>query len=440
MLFTTYKLPSAVLSAVLSKFTFRYNLYSFPSFNIAKGFAILYPVHFFNTNARTLMLSLPSMTPPGEISSSGGPEMDVDTRMSVVQENDDQASDHTERPVKKMRFDQALDILAESSVSDHNANLAPCLEDQQNEEQDNTLRSPIHDNSKSTQDIETDADKGDAGEAGTGASDNTEYYYIEGDLDSLSPEQNELLHSAVDSYIYLPKTTLQKVYKEFNAGKEKGSPTIYWSKVSLKSWFEVASNSYDHIKRFEMITDKLENQNNNISEEERSLVRPKENRSLKFRDKVSVRKFFTGAPATFSHVLELEEVDLVCEEKQDWTQDQLEILETAIEAYKYFPKAVVKKVHKELRCIVESREVRICSKLQISNWLKAALASEEEVGSVRWKVQDRLEEMRSLDPEDEEPRISPVKVNFTDNVEVNIFEVNSPASRMLGDMNGEIEM
>jgi len=374
--------------------------------------------------------------------------MDVDTRMSVDQEDEGQASrsDPTNRPAKKMRFDQALDILAsreaELSVSDHNANLAPCLDNQQNIEPDSALGRPLHDRSKSTQDIETDADKGDAGEAETGASENAEYYYIEGDFDNLSLEQNELLHSAVESYIYLPKTTLQKVYKEFNVGKEKGSPTVYWSKASLKSWFEVASNFYDHIKRFELITDTLENQNNNISsEEEKSMVRPKENRNLKFRDKVSVRKFFTGAPAAISHSLELEEVDLVCEEKQDWTQEQLEILGTAIEAYKYFPKAIVKKVHKELRCIVvDSREVRICSKLQISNWLKASLAYEEEVGSVRWKVQDRLEEIRGHDPEDEEPRISPVKVKFTENVEVNIFEVNSPASRMLGDTDGEIEM
>lgn len=151
-----------------------------------------------------------------------------------------------------------------------------------------------------------------------------------------------------------------------------------------------------------------------------------------------MRRFFTGAPATISHVLELEEVDLVCEEKQDWTQEQLEILETAIEAYKYFPKAVVKKVHKELRSIIDSKEVRIVSKLQISNWLKAALAS-EDLGSVRWKVQDRLEELRAQDPEAEESRKCPVKVKFIEMVEVKIFDVNSPVSRLVGDTNDGIE-
>ena len=393
-----------------------------------------------------MMMSLTSVTPPGAGETFGGPEMEVDTTTSVVKENKDEASSPTNRPVKKMRFDQALDNLTEeggvkTSVSDHNANLAPCEDDDlQNRNQDNASGNPILDKSESPGDVENEAEKNDAGGDGTGANENVDNYYIEGDFDNLSLEQNELLHSAVDSYIYLPKTTLQKVYKEFNAGKEKGSPTIYWSKMNLKSWFEVASNFYNHMTRLDTILNKVEHQNNNTSEDESSLASPKENRKLKFFDKVSVRKFFKAAPATISHVLEKEEVDLVCEEKQDWTEEQLEILETAIEAYKYFPKAVVKKVHKELRCFVDSREVRICSKLQISNWLKAALASEDEVGSVRWKVQDRLEEMRSKDPEDEESRISPVKVKFKEIIEVNIFEVNSPASRLVGNMNGDIEM
>lgn len=359
----------------------------------------------------------------------------MDTTVPVIQEEED--SDQTVRPMKKLRFDQALDNLSSFVRSDHNANLAPSLlDDRQIEElnrsrRDSRLETLLTELTKDEEDV--DKDKG-VTEVETDASENSENYYIEGDFENLSFEQNELLHSAVDSYIYLPKTTLQKVYKEFNAEKvEKGSPTIHWSKTNLKSWLREASNFYDHMNRWELITYTLEQQNNNKS----SLIRPKENRRLTFRDKVTVRKFFTAAPANISHVLELEEVDLVSEEKQEWTQEELEVLETAIEAYKYFPKAVVKKVHKELRSIVDSMEVKICSKLQISNWYRAALAS-EELGSVRWKVRDRLEEMRAKDPTEEEPRNCPVKIRFTEMVEVNIFDVNSPASRFMGDMNGGI--
>jgi len=369
----------------------------------------------------------------------------MDNTMPVSQEEEE--SDQTDRPMKKLRFDEALDNLA--SVSDYNANLAPSLVDRQIEElnqsrRDSRLETLLTGPTKDEEDV--DKGKG-VTEVATDANENSENYYIEGDFENLSSEQNELLHSAVESYIYLPKTTLQKVYKEFNAETvEKGSPTIHWSKTNLKSWLRKASNFYDHMNRWELITHTLEQQNNNISEDESSQIRPKENRRLTFQDKVSVRKFFTAAPATISHVLELEEVDLVSEEKQDWTTEELEVLETAIEAYKYFPKAVVKKVHKELRSIVDSREVKIFSKLQISNWYRAALASEacdmkhyEELGSVRWKVRDRLEEMRSKDPEEEEPRNCPVKIRFTEMVEVNIFDVNSPVSRLVGDMNGEID-
>ena len=100
-----------------------------------------------------MMLSLTSVTPPGEIS---GPEIEVDTTMSVVKENEDEVSgcSPTNRPVKKMRFDQALDNLTEeevvkTSVSDHNANLAPCEDDRQDLDQDNASGNPIFDKSES---------------------------------------------------------------------------------------------------------------------------------------------------------------------------------------------------------------------------------------------------------------------------------------------------
>lgn len=171
----------------------------------------------------------------------------MDTTMPVIREEEE--SDSTDRPMKKMRFDQALDDLAvkSSSMSDHNANLAPCLVDRQTGEGNPGLESPLLTESTPTN-AENDVNKGkaDAEDAG----ENSGHYYIEGDFENLSSEQNELLHSAVDSYIYLPKTTLQKVYKEFNAEKEeKGSPTIHWSKTNLKSWLREASNYYDHMLR-----------------------------------------------------------------------------------------------------------------------------------------------------------------------------------------------
>ena len=81
-----------------------------------------------------MMLSLTSVTPPGETlgSDSGGPEIEVDTMMSVVKENEDEASSPTNRPVKKMRFDQALDKLTDeaekNAAIDENKAVAAAVE------------------------------------------------------------------------------------------------------------------------------------------------------------------------------------------------------------------------------------------------------------------------------------------------------------------------
>ena len=345
-----------------------------------------------------------------------------------------------DRPAKKMRFDESLGSMSDtdkkrgtSSLSDHNANLAPCPgaglveEELQLEARGGQCIS-------SKPSAITREDNGTESDGDTGETDDTEAeYYIEGNFDNLSLEQQELLFSAVDSYMYLPKTTLQKVYNEFNGrnGNDEKGPIIYWTKSSLKNWFEVASNFYDHEIRLDLILDTLESHNN--SDDRSSLVRPREDRRLKFCEKVAVRKYVLGAPANSS--LELEEVDLKCEDKFDWTPEHLEVLETAVAAYKYFPKAIVKKVHRELRNFVGNKES--CSKMQISNWLKAAWSS-EEFTPVMCRVRERLAELRSKDPENEQSRISAVRVQFSAKVDVKVFGVNSPASTHVGDMSGEI--
>ena len=40
--------------------------------------------------------------------------------------------------------------------------------------------------------------------------------------------------------------------------------------MSLKSWFEQASNFYNHMNRFDTILNKVEYQNNNVSEDDSS--------------------------------------------------------------------------------------------------------------------------------------------------------------------------
>ena len=60
-------------------------------------------------------------------------------------------------------------------------------------------------------------------------------------------------------------------------------------------------------------------------------------------------------------------------------------------------------------------------------------------GGLKCRVQERLAELRSKDPENEQSRISAVRVQFSAKVDVKVFGVNSPASTHVGDMSGEIE-
>ena len=73
-----------------------------------------------------------------------------------------------------------------------------------------------------------------------------------------------------------------------------------------------------------------------------------------------------------------------------------------------------------------------CSKLQISNWLKEVTAS-EDITPAQWKVQEKLDIIRSKAQEDVEEHestkdASRVKVQFSETIGIKLFERNSPAN------------
>ena len=135
------------------------------------------------------------------------------------------------------------------------------------------------------------------------------------------------------------------------------------------------------------------------------------------------------------------------EEDFKFSDDQVEVLETVLCSYKYFPKIIVKKLFKELRAMKRGEEGNNFSKNQISSWLKASSEPEETPFEV--VTQQRLEELYRVALEEEiwrevdldpEPRQFS-KIRFSSKEEIKLFDKTSPASQcfLLGDEEGNDE-
>ena len=253
-----------------------------------------------------------------------------------------------------------------------------------------------------------------------------------------SEEQLELLTSAIPSYKFLPKTTIAKMYHEMNSRMRREDLNVEHhivQKRTIHRWLEAATHFYDHGERYEHNLDTMEQSNASRELDDPELAKPKLNRKLSFSEAVQCKNFDIESPASvvvLKEAGEASELKLTDGEDQfDWSEDQLEVLNTTVAAYKYYPKLVVKKVFKELRKMPPVGNTA-CSKLQISNWLKEVTAS-EDVTPAQWKVQEKLDMIRSRAQEDVEEQestkdASRVKVQFSETIGIKLFERNSPAN------------
>ena len=253
-----------------------------------------------------------------------------------------------------------------------------------------------------------------------------------------SEEQLELLTSAIPSYKFLPKTTIAKMYHEMNSRMRREDLNVEHhivQKRTIHRWLEAATHFYDHGERYEHNLDTMEQSNASRELDDPELAKPKLDRKLSFSEAVQCKNFDIESPASvvvLKEAGEASELKLTDGEDQfDWSEDQLEVLNTTVAAYKYYPKLVVKKVFKELRKMPPVGNTA-CSKLQISNWLKEVTAS-EDITPAQWKVQEKLDIIRSRAPEDVEEQestkdASRVKVQFSETIGIKLFERNSPAN------------
>ena len=261
---------------------------------------------------------------------------------------------------------------------------------------------------------------------------------VEANVVHWSEEQLELLTSAIPSYKFLPKTTIAKMYHEMNSRMKREDPNVdhhIVQKRTIHRWLEAATHFYDHGERYEHNLDTMEQSNASRELDDPELAKPKLNRKLSFSEAVQCKNFDIESPASVvvsKEAGEASELKLTDGEDQfDWSEDQLEVLNTTVAAYKYYPKLVVKKVFKELRKMPLVGNTA-CSKLQISNWLKEVTAS-EDITPAQWKVQEKLDIIRSKAREDVEEHestkdASRVKVQFSETIGIKLFERNSPAN------------
>ena len=228
------------------------------------------------------------------------------------------------------------------------------------------------------------------------------------------------LESAVPSYKYLPRTTLQKIFQDINNRRRNPRKV---AKSCLESWFKVASDHYDHNQRLQINFSKIKLTNDLKVMESDSLNETNGRvRKIQFEDKYAYRKFYIDAPP------QLLTKECFKNVKGDfsfqWSEEQLEVLDTAIDAFKYNPKAVAKKVHKEVRTL----KTEHCSKLQVVKWLENAVDHQSEQISERIEtsIKDKLKEVNVEDNYVMKSR-SP-KLTFSSSVDVREFDKHLPAS------------
>lgn len=228
------------------------------------------------------------------------------------------------------------------------------------------------------------------------------------------------LESAIPSYKYLPRTTLQKILGDIN-NRRKNHKKI--TKSSLESWFKVASDHYDHNLRLQTIFNKIEIGNSmKPSESDDKSEMSGNAKKIQFNEKYAYRKFYIDAPPQLMTKESFKSVKGAF--SFQWSKEQLEVLDTAIDAFKYNPKVVAKKVHKEVRAM----KTESCSKLQVVKWLENAVDHQSEQISERIEnsIKDKLKEVNVEDNYVMKSR-SP-KLTFASTVDVRQFDKYLPAS------------
>ena len=250
--------------------------------------------------------------------------------------------------------------------------------------------------------------------------------------------QMELLVSAIPSYKFLPRTTVQTLHKDLKNLVSNKDGKMLITRGTVKSWFDAHSDNYDHVARTDKILRTIKEKNvtlvegsdiddNENFENKKNKVRHE--KKLTFSNKVQQKTFYIDAPAQV-FITDQEANDAQGSEFS-WTKQQLEVLETAVDAYKYFPKIVVKKVCKELKEMAGRGET-LCNRSHVSKWLKNAkneVSDDDDTNSSDNDGYDMLQKINDdndMEMEDQRPRLK--KIKFLSRVEINLYDTSSPAS------------
>ena len=274
-----------------------------------------------------------------------------------------------------------------------------------------------------------------------------EDHSLDNDDSFWSPAQLEILESCVDSFKYLPKTTVAKLYQDLNKDEVKMDSRMHEvvSKETIRHWLTRATGNYDFEARYDSVFETIEFCNDEIVDP--LLKADRVPTKLTFSEIVKVKNFNVESPSPCflgEYETETETSLMDKEENFKFSDSQVEVLESGLCSYKYFPKIIVKKLFKELRAMKRGEEGNNFSKNQISSWLKASSEPEETPFEV--VTQQRLEELHRVALEEElwrgvdvepEPRQSS-KVRFSAKEEVKLFDKTCPASQcfLLGDEEG----
>ena len=151
---------------------------------------------------------------------------------------------------------------------------------------------------------------------------------------------------------------------------------------------------------------------------------------LKFSDTVNMKFFHIETPSHFVASQNEIETKMTAKDFQ-WYPEEIEVMETAVSAFRYFPKAVVKRVHKELKEM--NIGDRRCSKLQVCNWLKEASEEDNDEEEIEVKIRNKLLELRNNDDQanvNQDPlKIS--KVTFSNRLGIKVYDRDSPATELV---------
>jgi len=265
---------------------------------------------------------------------------------------------------------------------------------------------------------------------------NVNNYYVNRDeidnknVDSIwTSTQLELLVSAIPSYKFLPRTTVQTLHKDLVKLVVKKEDKAIITRKFVKDWFDAHSDNYDHLARTEKILKTIKVQNNNETNLKENFDAKKfenrQGRRLTFSGKVQSKTFNIHAPAKVFLTEQEAKNDQGME--YPWSVEQLEVLETAVDAYKYFPKIVVRKVCKELREMSVGRTQTFFNTGQVAKWFRNAKnGNSDEEDEDGFDILQKINDDNDMEVEDQIPRTR--KIQFLSRVQINLFDTSSPAS------------